>query len=110
MDEGDRAGDFADLVSLEVPDEVPDAGASRERFHFGEELLDAVFAEVARSQVDERGGDGRRYGLGDGNEAPGVLTASSALGGGGSAVEDAPVVGGKVVVAIALGSISANRG
>ena len=83
LDEFDVGEDFADFVALEGADEMP-AEVGGEEGGFGEDFLDAVFAEEGLAGVDGflDGFDGE--GFRDGHEFDG---GGGAVGAGGGAVE-----------------------
>ena len=83
LDDFDVGKDFADFVALEGSDEMP-AEVRGEEGGFGEDFLDAVFAEEGLACVDGFLDGFDREGFGDGHEFDG---GGVAIGAGGGAVE-----------------------
>ena len=82
----EMGGDFAGLVGLDGPDEMPDEGQIRERLHFAEGFLQVVLADVPdarrRGGADGGGGlglGGRQHGNGGGVPPAGLRCAARAV-------------------------------
>lgn len=94
MEEGDQRERAAELVSLEVADEVPLDGQVGELGGLFPELLRSAFAQVVAAGGDEWSDDVGRDVFGDGDEFDGVGGSAASRGGVGNLLANASDVVG----------------